>query len=257
MTTLPPEDARPADETPETNSSAPGSGDAESVDAVPAQAAAEAPDDAAAQGDGLPVGDPTAQPSYAPPQAPAGFEQPPFGAPTPPPPYGAPQQPFGAPQPPPGYAPQAPGFGAPQQPGYGAPQQPGYGAPQQPGYGAPQGYYQPQNGATNPLSNLTANYWLSVFFFWIPALIFFLVESPKSSPQVRALHAANLNFALLRTALLIFGWIFAVIPVLGPLLVGVAHLAGFVLHIIAATKVAETYRQGGTDPFLFNAPMVR
>lgn len=201
--------------------------------------------------------------------------------------FGAPETPLGESPaagesagsiPPPPAPPASPGYGAPQQPGYSAPPQPGYSAPP-PGYSAPPpGYYQPQQPQQppyfqgqqqyqqqypqgqqpqNPLQNLTANYWLSVFFFWIPALIFFLVESPRASPQVRALHAANLNFSLLRTALLLFGWVLFIIPGIGSLVLTLAHIAGFVLHIIAATKVTETYQRGGTDPFLFNAPMVK
>lgn len=160
----------------------------------------------------------------------------------------------------------APGHEAPQAPGYAAPPAPGYGAPgdQQQGYpqgyqAPPQGYQgQPQGGvAADPASNLQMNYWLSVFFIWLPALIFYIIEKDKSSAQVRALHAANLNFALLRTALFVVGWFLAFIPVLGPLLLAVAHLALFILHIIAATKVLETYRSGGSDPFMFNIPMIK
>ncbi len=182
---------------------------------------------------------------------------------------GQPQQPSGeqplGQQPPaapdaPGAVPPPPGATPPpQQPAYGAPQQPVYGAPQQPqqGYAAP-GYGAPQQvPPADPASNLTLNYWLSVFFLWIPALIFYIIEKDKGNPQVRALHAANLNFALLRTALGVVGWIFAFIPVIGPLVLGIAHLVLFVFHIIAATKVIETYRSGGGDPFIFNIPLIK
>lgn len=254
MTTLPPEDNEQVNGTPNQ--------DPQTPDVDPVE----------------PVGAPS--PAGAEPQFPP--VQPPLPpAPPVPPAYVAPQQPFGVPQQPaqPGYvAPPQPGYGAPPQPDYVAPpqpgfgtQQPGYGAPQQPGYGqqgygqpgygqqgyGQQGYYQPQGEQRDPLSNLTANYWLSVFFFWIPALIFFLIESPRATPQVRALHAANLNFALLRTALLVFGWVLMILPGIGPLILTLAHIGGFVLHIIAASKVADTYRSGGVDPFLFNAPMVK
>ncbi|UTX52979.1 DUF4870 domain-containing protein [Leucobacter aridicollis] len=224
MTTLPPED----------NEQVPGTvGDPSATPPVDPSAPAAAPD----------AQQPTPPASFPEPQQPAAPQQP--GAPTPPPGYGAPQQP--------GYgAPGQPAYGAPQ-PGYGAPQQPGYGAPQQPGYG----YYQPQQGQQDPLPNLTASYWLSVFFLFIPALIFYLIESPRATPQVRALHAANLNFSLLRSALFVLGWILTIVPILGPMLLGLAHLAGFIFHIMAAAKLNETYRSGGGDPFLFNIPMVK
>lgn len=196
---------------------------------------------------------PEAPSAPAAPSAPVGGQTQPGAA------YPAPQQPnYPAPPQQPGYpAPQQPGaFPTGPQPGYGAPQQPGYGAPQAPA-GAPPGYYQPQGAQANPISNLQTNYWLSVFFIWVPALIFYLIEKDRATPQVRALHAANLNFSLMRTGLFVVGWILAIIPVLGPLLMGVAHLAGFVLHIIAATKVSDTYARGGGDPFLFNLPMVK
>lgn len=161
-----------------------------------------------------------------------------------------PQQPE---QPMPPQAPAAPQYDAPQ-PEYGAPQQPGYGAPQ-PGYAQP-GYPQAAPAA-DPLSNITLNYWLSVFFIWVPALIFYIIEKDKGNPHVRALHAANLNFSLLRTGLFVVGWMLAFIPILGPLLMGAAHLVLFVFHIMAAAKVAETYKSGGADPFLFNIPLVK
>lgn len=33
------------------------------------------------------------------------------------------------------------------------------------------------------LSNLTLNYWLSVFFTWLPALIFWLIEKDKGNQR--------------------------------------------------------------------------
>lgn len=255
MTTLPPEDNEQAYGAPDQGVPAP-SADPAAQFGTPDRSGEEP----TLAGDGAPAAPPLppTPPTYAAPEQPFGAPEQPGGLPVPPPPgYAAPPQPgYGAPEP--GYgAPQQPGYGAPQQPAYGAPQ-PGYGAPQQPGYGAPQqGYYQQQGAPANPLGNLTANYWLSVFFFWIPALIFFLVESPKATPQVRALHAANLNFSLLRTALLLFGWLLLVIPGVGPFILMLAHIGGFVLHIVAAAKVSDTYRAGGADPFLFNIPLVK
>ena len=161
-------------------------------------------------------------------------------------------------QPEPPAAPEQPAFGAqqPQQPGYG---QQGYGAPQQPGY-PQQGYAQPgyqQAPAADPASNLTLNYWLSVFFIWLPALIFFLIEKDRANPQVRALHAANLNFSLLRTGFYLVGWVLAFIPILGALVYWAGIITLFVFHIIAATKVTNAYRAGQGDPFIFNIPLVK
>lgn len=162
--------------------------------------------------------------------------------------------------------PAAPAFEAPAAPAAPAPQQPapGYAAPQQPapGYAAappPGGYAAPQQpvAAADPLSNLTLNYWLSVFFAWVPALIFYIIEKDKSNPQVRALHAANLNFSLLRTGVIVVGWFLMLIPYLGAFIVFAAHVTLFIFHIIAATKVTEAYRSGKTDPFIFNIPLVK
>ncbi|PII85852.1 hypothetical protein BMH25_01485 [Leucobacter sp. OLCALW19] len=195
---------------------------------------------------------------------------PPAGAPVPPP--AAPPVPPVAPQVPPAAAPQAPpaapqpGYAAPQQPGYAAPQQPGYAAPQAGGYQTPPpaggGYQQPgyAQPVADPVSNITLNYWLSVFFSWIPALIFFLIEKDKGNPQARAYHAANLNFSLLRVMVIVATWILGVIPYLGwvlaPLL-GIGSIVLFVFHIIAAVKAPENYRTGQQPGFLFNIPMVK
>lgn len=193
---------------------------------------------------------------------------PPAGAPVPPP--AAPPVPPAAPQVPPAAAPQAPPAAAPQpgyaapQPGYAAPQQPGYAAPQQ-GYAAPPaggGYQQPgyAQPVADPVSNITLNYWLSVFFSWLPALIFFLIEKDKGNPQARAYHAANLNFSLLRVmvwaAIVVLGWIPYLGWILGVLLwIGAAVL--FVFHIIAAAKAPQNYRTGQQPGFIFNIPMVK
>lgn len=191
---------------------------------------------------------------------------PPEGEPTPPSAPEAPQAPE-APHAPDAVTPPpaAPAYEAPapEQP---APQQaaPGYAAPGQPapGYAAappPGGYAAPQQpvAAADPLSNLTLNYWLSVFFAWVPALIFYIIEKDKSNPQVRALHAANLNFSLLRTGVIVLGWVLMFIPYLGAFIVFAAHVTLFVFHIIAAAKITDAYRSGQTDPFIFNIPLVK
>ncbi|RGE19181.1 DUF4870 domain-containing protein [Leucobacter sp. wl10] len=162
---------------------------------------------------------------------------------------------------------------APSQPGA-ASQQPQYQTPpppQQPQYQAPPpgGYQQPPAGyaqpAVNPVSNLQLNYWLSVFFSWIPALIFFLVDKEKGDQRLRALHAANLNFSLLRIGAIIAGYIvffiFVFIPYIGALIGWLVLMAvwivPFIFHIMAATKVSQAYQSGQTDPFIFNIPLVK
>ncbi|WP_193598602.1 DUF4870 domain-containing protein [Microbacterium sp. YJN-G] len=144
----------------------------------------------------------------APPAAPTG--QPQAGSPVPPPPAGGPSgaPAYGAPGTPP-----QPGYGAPQQ-GYGA-AQPGYGAPA----GAPYGYGAPVQ------SNITLNLWLSVFFSWIPALIFYLIEKDKVAPQYHRANAKNLNYQLIVTIA------YAAVGVLSVITFGLASLLYLVLPI--------------------------
>lgn len=147
-----------------------------------------------------------------------------------------------------------------------APQQPAPQAPpayQQPAQPAQPGY--PQPVAADPVGNIQLNYWLSVFFTWVPALIFWLIEKDKGDQRATAFHVANFNFSLLRTIVgvggYILGLIFSFIPVLNILfwiIVWAAMIVLFVFHIIAAAKVANEYRSGGkTDPFIFNLPLVK
>lgn len=191
-------------------------------------------------------------PAYQPPP-PGAYQPPPPGAYQQPPP-GAPAQP-GAPQGAPGQ-PQQP-YGQPQQP-YGQPQ-PGYGPP--PGQPGQPGQYQQPYGAVDPAqSNITLNYWLSVFFTWIPALIFYVVDKDKQNPRLRALQTANLNFALMRVGVGVATWLFVWIPYLGAVIAflgGIFSIVLFVFHIIAAAKSSEAYRSGTPDPFIFNLPLVK
>lgn len=169
----------------------------------------------------------------------------------------APPVPPAAPMPP---APPAAQPAAPQQPQYQTPPQ------QQPGGYAtppPQAGYA-QQPVSDPLSNITLNYWLSVFFNWLPALIFFLIEKDKGNPQARAYHVDNLNFSLLRvmsgvaTGILLVP--LALIPYVGGLLafaLWAANIVLFVFHIMAAAKASEAFRRGEKPPFIFNLPMVK
>jgi uncharacterized membrane protein len=156
-----------------------------------------------------------------------------------------------------------------QQPPYGYPGQDPNGQQQ---YGGQQ-YSQAQNGApqygqpqyaqqppqTDPVSLVLTNYWLSVFFTWIPALIFYLVDRGKN-PQSDRYHAANLNFSLLRIILIVATQILAFIPFIGLvflILGGICNIILFIFHIVAAAKASSTYRRGEPPAFVFNTPMVK
>lgn len=271
MSTLPPEGSQ------NTDPEEPRPGVESDAEATPAgtEAGAPGPADPAAPnatdfGAAGPGG--SEPPAYSPPP-PGAYQPPPPGAQSPPP-EGFPQQ--GQGQPP--YSGQAqPGaYGQPggyAQPGY--PQQ-GY---EQPGYGQPHNGYAPPNGGyappgqpgqpgqyqqpygTDPAqSNVVLNYWLSVFFTWIPALIFYIVDRDKRNPRLTALQISNLNFSLLRVGVGVATWILALIPYLGVLVAIVGWLFSlflFVCHIIAAAKASEAYRSGDPDPFIFNIPLVK
>lgn len=198
---------------------------------------------------------------YVPPPASPEFGDSQFGG-TPP---AYPPQPGYSPQP--GFEPQsgyAPQPGYESQPGYG-PQpgfepQPGY-SPQpgyapSPGYGA-QGGYLPQAGypvaVPEARGNVQLNYWLSVFFTWIPALIYYLIDKDKGDAQLTAYQRANMNFALLR----VFVAIFMLIPFLGWIVGGIAAVVLFILHIVAAAKAPGAYERGEEPPFAFNISLIK
>lgn len=156
----------------------------------------------------------------------------------------------------------------PQQPAAAQPETPQPAAPQ---YQAPPAgaYQQPPAGgqpggaaAVDPAVNtITLNYWLSVFFTWLPALIFWMIEKDKGNARATAFHVSNFNFSLLRTGLLVVGWIIALVPYIGWLIAAIlwiGHVVLFVFHIMAAVKAAENYKNGGsTDPFIFNIPLIK
>lgn len=230
-------------------------------------------------GDDQPQAPGSGEPAAAPaaPEAPSAPQAPAFPAASVPEPPQAPQapQPPVPPVPPVGQQPAAPQF--PQQPPAAAPQAPQYPqqpnaypqAPQQPQYQQPYpaagghqpppvgGYQQPYQAApANSGSTVTLNYWLSVFFTWVPALIFFLVERGKN-PLADEHHRANLNFSLLRVFVSIGGWILSFIPFLGGFLFFLAWAALFVLHIIAAIKGPEAFRNGQTYRFPLNISLIK
>ena len=240
MTTLPPEDQ------PGREPAGHGSGD-------PAPTTPPAPP--------APPTVPQAPPStpQTPPSAPQ-FQEPQYQSPAAPPaspqtpqyqaPPAQPQQPYQQPQ-----QPQQPQQAYPQPPQYGAPGQtpPPPGGYQQP----PAGYAQP---AADPASNVVLNYWLSVFFSWIPALIFYLVDKDKGDQRVYAYQRDNLNFSLLRLGVGIATWILGLIPYIGLIfgfLLGIGSLVLFIFHIIAAVKASEGFRRGERPGFIFNVPLVK
>jgi uncharacterized membrane protein len=143
------------------------------------------------------------------------------------------------------------------------PETPQYQAPPAGGYQQPApGYQQPAQPAGDPAaSTITLNYWLSVFFAWIPALIFWIIEKDKGNQRATAFHVANLNFSLLRTAVGIGISILGFIPYIGWLLAVVLWIGSivlFVFHIMAAVKASQDYTNGGkTDPFIFNIPLIK
>ncbi|WP_449278304.1 DUF4870 domain-containing protein [Leucobacter sp. GX24907] len=142
------------------------------------------------------------------------------------------------------------------------------GAPHDPppagGYAPPAGGYASPPGATaatgDHSSTVTLNYWLSVFFVWIPALIFYLMEKDKGDQLANAYHRDNLNFSLVRTGVYVLTWIVMPIDLIGFFLgslLGLASLVLFIFHIIAAVKAMEGYRRGAQPEFIFNIPMVK
>lgn len=131
------------------------------------------------------------------------------------------------------------------------------GASQQP-QPAPQYQMQPVDPAAN---TITLNYWLSAFFAWIPALIFWVLEKDKGNQRALAFHVSNLNFSLVRTGVGIAITILTFIPYIGwlmSLVLWLVSVALFVVHIMAAVKATDEYKKGGNpDPFMFNYPLIK
>lgn len=152
--------------------------------------------------------------------------------------------------------PTPPGYDAPasnQQPSYQAPVQPSYQQPVQPSYQAPvQGQNPQQPGAVDSGNNVALNYWLSVFFSWIPALVFFLTDKGKNS-LVDDFNKQNLNFSIIRG---IVGFLAVLIPDIG-FIFGLAAFALFVMHILAAVEAPKKLRNGQPYKFPFNFPIIK
>ena len=160
-----------------------------------------------------------------------------------------------------GYQQQAPGY---QQdyPAGGYPQQ---GQPHYAGANAPQDPYRGQ---------IQLNYWLSVFFSVIPALIFYFMNKDNVPEVVRKSHANNLNFQIIRSGgLIILAILLAVslsmvtfdsmgYPNLG--LYGIINviymiwaIGTFVISLIGAIQAPGKYDQGQPANYVFNVSMVK
>ena len=174
-------------------------------------------------------------------------------------PLGDPAAPQAPQAPVPPQAPQVPQYEQPQAPQPPQqPQAPQYQQYQQPAGGQvpPGGGYQqgnPQQPVADPIGNITLNYWLSVFFTWLPALIFFLIEKDKGNRQAYDYHRDNLNFSLLRVAVG-FLWI---IPYIGWVAGALGGIVLFVFHIMAAAKATSAFKAGEKPPFIFNIPLIK
>lgn len=108
-----------------------------------------------------------------------------------------------------------------------------------------------QQGMSDPASTVTLNYWLSVFFSWIPALIFFFTEKGKNG-FTDEFNKSNLNFSIIRG---IVG-VLTFIPYLG-FVFGALGLAMFIIHIIAAVEAPKKYRNGEVYKFPFNVALIK
>lgn len=100
-------------------------------------------------------------------------------------------------------------------------------------------------GPTEAGSNtLQLDYWLSVFFSWIPALIFFLTERGKN--QLVDDHTKELlNFNITR----MIAYAVFIIPIIGWIIGGIASIALFVVATMGALKGTEEYKNGRTYRF--------
>ncbi len=125
------------------------------------------------------------------------------------------------------------------------------GMPQQPYTG---GYAPMSMGPNNPYwlagpseqgrNTLQLDYWLSVFFSWIPALIFFLTEKDKN--RLMDEHTKELlNFNITR---IIVG-AFTAIPIIGWIVGGIGSIVLFVMAILGAMSGPDEYANGRTYQF--------
>lgn len=144
-------------------------------------------------------------------------------------------------------APSAPQYGQHPQQGFGQPQQQPYASPAPYGAGQFGGQMVPgwNDGPTESgASTVTLNYWLSVFFSWIPALIFYLTEKDKNALVAEHVKE-NLNFQITRIIVAAV----MIIPLIGWVVGGIATLVLFVVAILGAMQGPDTYRRGQVYKF--------
>lgn len=123
--------------------------------------------------------------------------------------------------------------------------------PQQGQQHYPQQGYQQQVSQQATANTVQLNYWLSVFFSWIPALIFYVSEKGKNQ-LADEYHRQNLNFALVR----VICSVGIVIPYLG-FLFFIAAIVLFVFHIMAAASAQSNFNRGQLPKFVFNLNLVK
>ncbi|MFT4157145.1 MAG: DUF4870 domain-containing protein [Microbacterium sp.] len=189
--------------------------------------------------------------AYVPPAPPAAPQPestsvPPAAPEQPAPAYGQPAPAYG--QPAPAYGqPAAPAYGQPA-PAYGQPPQgaPAYGAPAGAPYGAPYGAQPAYAAPVQP--NITVNLWLSVFFGWIPALIFFLIEKDKVPANYQRANAANLNFQIVIGIGVVASYLLTFV-LIGLLTLPLVGLAALIIGIIHAVNVPQQLAAGQEGKF--------
>lgn len=162
--------------------------------------------------------------------------------------------------PPPPENPNAPPQGSPQPP-QGSYQQAPYGAPPPPpGAYAQPGQYQQAGYPDGGFQNLQINLWLSVFFSWIPALIFYLIDKDKTTDPIRRANIDNFNFQLIRLIVGLAAWVLALIPFVGwilALILWLASVALFVIAIVHAVQVPNAIRNGQPARYIFTVNWVK
>ncbi|MGW9114741.1 DUF4870 domain-containing protein [Microbacterium sp. NPDC055683] len=129
------------------------------------------------------------------------------------------------------------------------------------GYAPPAGYPAPGHGQGayqgSTTSNLALNLWLSVFFSWIPALIFYLVEKDKVSPAENAANAGNLNFQLVRIIALVAAAFIIWIPVIGQLLYAAVAIGSLVIAILHAVNVPKQLAAGQPAQYMLTPAWIK
>jgi uncharacterized membrane protein len=96
--------------------------------------------------------------------------------------------------------------------------------------------------------NITINLWLSVFFGWIPALIFFLIEKDKVAPNYQRANAANLNFQIV-LAIAYAACVVLSFVIIGAFLLPLVSLAQLIIGIIHAINVPPQLAAGQEGKF--------